>query len=137
MAATAKSIPGVVDCRVVALALCVASVSAVAADAAPGYPNRPIRLVVPFAAGGNADIVGRVIAHKLTERLGQNVAVDNRVSAGSIIGTDLVAKAPPDGYTLLLIALSHATNPAFVARLPYDALKDFAPISLFRACAQR
>lgn len=101
-----------------------------AADSALSYPKRPIRLVVPFAAGGNADIVGRVIAHKLTERLGQNVVVDNRVSAGSIIGTELVAKAPPDGYTLLLIAASHATNSAFVAKLPYDAVKDFAPISL-------
>lgn len=130
MAASAKSFPGAVECSVATLAVCVASVSAVAAESAPGYPNRPIRLIVPFAAGGNADIVGRVIAHKLTERLGQNVVVDNRVSAGSIIGTDLVAKAPPDGYTLLLIALSHATNPAFVARLPYDAVKDFAPISL-------
>jgi tripartite-type tricarboxylate transporter receptor subunit TctC len=106
------------------------AVSAVAADSAQSYPNRPIRLVVPFAAGGNADIVGRVIANKLAQRLGQNIVVDNRVSASSIIGTDMVAKSPPDGYTLLLIALTHVTNPGFVGKLPYDSKKDFAPISL-------
>jgi len=106
------------------------TVSAVAADSAQSYPNRPIRLVVPFAAGGNADIVGRVIANKLAQRLGQNIVVDNRVSASSIIGTDMVAKSPPDGYTLLLIALTHVTNPGFVGKLPYDSKKDFAPISL-------
>ena len=101
-----------------------------AADTAQNYPQRPIRLVVPFAAGGNADIIGRMVGQRLGERLGQNVVVDNRAGANSIIGTDLVAKSPADGYTLLLCAIAHATNLVFATKLPFDPQKDFMPISL-------
>jgi tripartite-type tricarboxylate transporter receptor subunit TctC len=93
------------------------------------YPTRPIRLVVPFAPGGNADIQGRYMAEKLTDALGRQVVVDNRPGANAIIGTALVAKAPADGYTLLLVAPGHAVNPG-VSKLPYDTLKDLQGISL-------
>ena len=89
-----------------------------------------MRLVVPYFAGGNADIMARVMALKLTERLGQQFVVDNRGGGGSIIGTELAAKSPHDGYTLLFVANAFATNPVFVARMPYDTIKDFAPISI-------
>jgi tripartite-type tricarboxylate transporter receptor subunit TctC len=98
--------------------------------AADDYPSRPIRLVVPLPAGGGNDLLARIVAPKRAERLGAPVVVDNRAGAGGTIGSDLVAKAPPDGYTILMGYIgSHGTNPA-VARLPYDAVKDFAPISL-------
>ncbi len=95
------------------------------------YPNKPIRLIVPFPAGGSTDIVGRVVAQKLSERLGQNVIVDNRGGAGGTIGTDLAAKAAPDGYTLTIGTTStHAVATGAYAKLPYNAVKDFAPVSL-------
>lgn len=94
-----------------------------------GYPNRSIRLIVPNAAGGPADRVARLIAQRLAERIGQQVVVDNRPGAGGVIGTEFVAKAPPDGYTLMWISVNHAINPSVYLKLPYDALKDFAPIT--------
>ena len=95
------------------------------------YPNKPLRLIVPFPAGGSTDIVGRVVAQKLSERLGQNVIVDNRGGAGGTIGTDLAAKAAPDGYTLTIGTTStHAVATGAYAKLPYNAVKDFAPVSL-------
>jgi tripartite-type tricarboxylate transporter receptor subunit TctC len=95
------------------------------------YPNRPVKLVIPFPPGGPLDIIGRLIAQKATEDWGQSVVVDNRPGAGGNIGADLVAKAPPDGYTIVMGALStHAVNPSLYAKMPYDAVKDFAPISL-------
>lgn len=100
-----------------------------AADAA-SYPNRPIRLIVPYAAGGNGDIVGRIVADGLTARLGQQVVVDNRPGGASIIGTDLMAKAPPDGYTIAVVASTIAVLPSLHDKLPYDTLKDLAPVSL-------
>jgi tripartite-type tricarboxylate transporter receptor subunit TctC len=100
------------------------------AAAADAYPNRPLRLIVPYAAGGNADIVGRIVADGLTTRLGQQVVVDNRAGGASIIGTELAARAPADGYTLLLVASTFAVNPSLVPKLPYDTLKDLVPISL-------
>ncbi len=103
-------------------------VSAVAAQSA--YPNKPIRLIVPFPAGGSVDVTSRALAQKLSEQLGQQVIVDNRPGAGGNIGMDAVAKASNDGYTLGMGALStHAVNPSLYARMPYDAVKDFAPIS--------
>ena len=98
--------------------------------AADVYPSRPVRLIVPYAPGGNGDIVGRIVADGLTPRLAQQVVVDNRAGGASIIGTDLAAKAPSDGYTLLLVASTVAVNPSLVPKLPYDTLKDLAPISL-------
>ena len=95
------------------------------------YPNKPIRLIVPFPAGGSTDIVGRVVAQKLSERLGQQVIVDNRGGAGGTIGTDAAAKAAPDGYTLTIGTTStHAVAAGAYSKLSYHPSKDFAPISL-------
>ncbi|MCA0326081.1 MAG: tripartite tricarboxylate transporter substrate binding protein [Proteobacteria bacterium] len=99
------------------------------APAQPTWPTRPIKLVVPYPAGGNADATARLLATQLGERLGQQVVVDNRPGGGGVIGATAVAKAAPDGYTLLLDATSFTVNPSLVPKLPYDAAKDFAPIS--------
>jgi tripartite-type tricarboxylate transporter receptor subunit TctC len=96
-----------------------------------GYPSRPVKLIIPFPPGGPLDIVGRAIAQKLTDAWGQSVVVDNRPGAGGNIGADIVAKSAPDGYTILMGALStHAVNPSLYAKMPYDAVADFAPITL-------
>jgi tripartite-type tricarboxylate transporter receptor subunit TctC len=100
------------------------------AAAQQGYPTRPIRLVVPFAPGGGVDNFARPLAQKLTDQLGQQVVVDNRPGAGTMIGTELVAKAPPDGYTLLLGLSTLATNPVIYRKVSYNALADFAPVTL-------
>src|SRR5205814_7841603 len=101
-----------------------------AANADEQYPNRPVRIVVSFSAGGPTDIVGRIIGAKLSELLGQQFFVENKVGAGGNIGADMVAKAPPDGYTLLVATVStHAINPGLYSRMPYDPVKDFAPIA--------
>jgi len=95
------------------------------------FPTRPIRIVIGYAAGGPTDVVGRLYASKLSEYFGYPVIVDNRAGAAGIIGTELVAKAAPDGYTILLGVIStHALHPALGRKLPYDAVKDFAPIAL-------
>ena len=95
------------------------------------YPAKSVRLIVPFPAGGGADIFGRLIAKRLGDGLGQTFIVDNRAGAAGIIGCELVARAAPDGYTLLLATTgTHTTNPAVFAKLPYDPVKDFAPVSL-------
>jgi tripartite-type tricarboxylate transporter receptor subunit TctC len=112
-----------------AFLLCAAFVfcNAVAAD---NYPSRPIRFIVPFPPGGGNDIVGRIVAVKLGEGLGQQVVIDNRGGAGGTIGTDITAKAPPDGYTLLINNISLAVNHTLFRKLPYDTLKDLQPVSL-------
>lgn len=97
---------------------------------AQDYPTRPIRMVVPFAPGGGSDISGRVLADGLHQALGQTIVVDNRAGAGSTIGADIVSKANPDGYTMLLGNISMAFNAALYKNLPYDTLRDFAPVSL-------
>lgn len=108
--------------------LCAAAGPVVAADA---FPSRTARLVVPFPAGGSLDIIGREIAQKLTEAWGQSVIVENKPGAGGNIGADFVAKSAPDGYTVVMGALStHAVNPTLYPSMPYDAVKDFAPISM-------
>ena len=97
------------------------------------YPSKPIRIIVPFAPGGPNDILGRLIAQRFTETWGQQAIVENRAGAGTIIGTDVVAKAPPDGYTLLITSTSTATTPSLVKKLPYDTLRDLAPVVLMAA----
>jgi tripartite-type tricarboxylate transporter receptor subunit TctC len=98
--------------------------------AAQNYPAKAVRIVSPFPPGGSVDVVGRILAAKLTESLGQQVIVDNRSGASGIIGTDLVAKSPPDGYTLLINTLPLVTNQFLMVRVPYDAIRDFEPISM-------
>jgi tripartite-type tricarboxylate transporter receptor subunit TctC len=101
------------------------------AAAQSDYPNKPVKLVIGFAPGGSTDIVGRIVAQKLSERLGQPVMVENRAGAGGTIGADATAKAAPDGYTLTLGTTStHAIAPGAYSKLPYDPVKDFQPISL-------
>ncbi|HTQ73652.1 MAG TPA: tripartite tricarboxylate transporter substrate binding protein [Burkholderiales bacterium] len=95
------------------------------------YPSKPIRLIVPFAAGGGNDNVARLVGRRLGETLGQPVVVDNRPGAGGVLGAELAAKAPPDGYTLFLGGVgSHAINPNLIENLPYDPIRDFAPVEL-------
>jgi len=98
---------------------------------AQNYPNKPIRLVVPFPAAGTTDILARDVGQRLTQVLGQSVVVDNRAGAAGNIGSDIVAKSAPDGYTLLMCTVStHAINPGLYSKLPYDHVKDFAPVIL-------
>jgi tripartite-type tricarboxylate transporter receptor subunit TctC len=99
------------------------------ATSAQGYPNKPLRLVVPFPPGAGTDMFARVIANKLGESLGQTIVVENKPGGGATIGTDFVAKSAPDGYTLLLSTASHAINPGVFSRLPYDTLRDFATVT--------
>ena len=104
------------------------SAAAAAAHAQP-YPAKPVRLVIPFSPGGTADVPGRILAQRLTDTLGQQVVVDNRPGAGSTIGAEFVAKAPPDGYTLLMISNTHFGSAALYKNLTYDALNDFTPVT--------
>ena len=101
-----------------------------AAAAADDYPNRPGRLIIPFPPGGSNDVVGRLVARHLSDKLGQQVFVDNRGGAGGTIGTEAAANAAPDGYTLLVVSIAHAVNPA-LHKLNYDPIKSFTPISIF------
>lgn len=104
---------------------------AAAQPAGPGqaYPVRPIRVIVPQSAGGSTDLIARAVGQRMSDTLGQSVVVDNRPGAGSVNGTDMVAKAAPDGHTLLVVAASFAINPAVRKNLPFDPLRDFAPIT--------
>ena len=97
---------------------------------AQGYPTKTIRMVVPFAAGGNTDIIARIISPEMGKQFGQQIVIDNRGGGGSVIGTEIVAKSPPDGYTLLMVSAAHVINPAMVKKLPYDSIRDFTPISV-------
>ena len=109
----------------------VAGMLATQANSQDRYPSKPIRLVVPFPAGGSTDIIGRLVAQKLSDRLGQQVVVDNRGGAGGTIGTDNAAKSPADGYTLLLSTTSTlAVAPSAYSKLAYDPVRDFAPVAL-------
>lgn len=103
------------------------------AQAADSYPLRPIRVVVPTGAGGITDILARLIGQKLGERLGQQVVIDNRPGASGIVGSQLVAAATPDGHTLLMVYPAHPVNPSLFAKLPYDTVKAFAPVTMVSA----
>lgn len=100
------------------------------ACAQPAYPTKPLRIVVPSSAGGGTDIIARAVSPRLAERLGQQIVIDNRPGAGTMIGGEVVAKSAPDGYTLLMCVSTLATNPVIYSRIPYNALADFSPITL-------
>jgi len=97
---------------------------------AQNYPVRPVRMIVPFSPGGATDVPARILAQRLSEALGHQIVIDNRPGAGAVLGTDAVAKAPPDGYTLLLTATTHVISASLYKKLPYDAIRDFAPVML-------
>jgi tripartite-type tricarboxylate transporter receptor subunit TctC len=108
-----------------------ATAAAHAADAASGYPNRPVRFITPYAPGGTTDILTRIMGQQLTQSLGQQMVVDNRGGGGGTIGSDIVAKAAPDGYTLMITPSgSHTINPSLYRKLPYDTMRDFAAVSM-------
>src|SRR3954468_13810141 len=108
-----------------ALALLLALTAPAAAD----YPDKPVRLIIPFPPGGSNDVVGRLVANQLSEKLGHKVFVDNRGGAGGVLGTEAAAAAAPDGYTLLIVSIAHAVNPALY-KLNYDPIKSFTPVSI-------
>jgi len=112
-----------------AVAATITCVSAGMAHAQP-YPSKPVRIVVPFAPGGGTDVIARHLAAGMTDSLKRQVIVDNRAGANAIVGTEIVARAPADGYTLLFVSSPHSVNPSVYARLPYDTLRDFAPVSM-------
>jgi tripartite-type tricarboxylate transporter receptor subunit TctC len=114
-------------CLTALLSLCATALIPVANAAS--YPDRPVKLVVPFGPGGYTDIVARVLAQNLTKVTGQSFIVENRPGAGSTIGTDYVAQSKPDGYTLVMISTTHVISPSLYKHLPYDPIKSFAPIS--------
>ena len=127
----------VAGCRRPLRAAALAIVAAVLAgngvaaqSAADRYPEKPINIIVPFAPGGSTDILARVLGQKMTENWGQPVIIETRPGAATMIGTQAAAKAEPDGYTLIIVVSNHTTNPALNATMPYDAVKDFEPISL-------
>lgn len=109
-----------------AFGLCVSG----ALQAAEIYPARPMRLVAPYSPGGNTDVPARLIAQRLTQTWGQQVVVDNRPGGNTLIGTELVARAAPDGYTIMLTTRTFTISPSLYRKLPYDALRDFTPITL-------
>ena len=113
---------------VLAAAAVFAALAGAGAAGAQSFPAKPIRLIVPFAPGGATDILARLIGQKLTEAWSQQVVVENRPGGGTVIGTDLVAKSAPDGYTLLMVSTSTVTVPTLLPKLPYDTLRDLAPV---------
>lgn len=115
---------------VATLSMGVAHAQSAKSAAGAAYPTKPIRLVVPFAPGGSNDIMARLIGQKFTESFKEQVVVDNRGGASGIIGTDIASKAPPDGYTLLMMSLTLAVNPSLYRKLPYDTQKDLTPVTL-------
>ena len=127
-----KRIARFVACTLCACGSCAATAYVQAASTSPGqpYPSRPIRLIVPFAPGGGSDVLARHLGPRLADRLGQPLVVDNRPAAAGVLGADLVAKAVPDGHTLLGTTVTFVISGALHKGLPYDAVKDFAPITL-------
>lgn len=112
-----------------ALIFAIASISAAGAACAQAYPTRPVRVLIPFPPGGNVDVFGRVLWPQVEKELGQSVVIDNRGGANGILGADIVANATPDGYTFLHTSFAFAVNPAIVKKMPFNVLKDFAPVT--------
>src|SRR6476469_10418214 len=110
--------------------LVLAAIVSLASPALADFPDKTIRIVVPYTPGGFNDTLGRIVAQKFTDDWGVSAVVENRPGGGTLIGTDAVAKAPPDGYTLLVVAFPFAVNPTLYTKLPYDTVKDFAPLIL-------
>ncbi len=127
------NIPTTLRGRCMPACVCALALTVIAghASAQSAYPSKSIRILVPFPAGGSTDFVARGIGQKITEAWGQQVVLDNRAGAAGIVATEIVAKAAPDGYTLLMNSVSHAANASMYSKLPYDTLRDFAPIILF------
>ena len=127
------NIPTTLRGRCMPACVCALALTVIAghASAQSAYPSKSIRILVPFPAGGSTDFVARGIGQKITEAWGQQVVLDNRAGAAGIVATEIVAKAAPDGYTLLMNSVSHAANASMYGKLPYDTLRDFAPIILF------
>ncbi|HSF20590.1 MAG TPA: tripartite tricarboxylate transporter substrate-binding protein, partial [Burkholderiales bacterium] len=113
------------------LTLMIAGIAMVAGGLAHGqaYPTRPVRVLIPFPPGGNVDVFGRVLWPQVEKELGQTVVIDNRGGANGILGSHIVANATPDGYTLLHVSFSFAVNPSIVKKMPFDVVKDFAPVT--------
>ena len=120
----------------VVLALAIAALGNPWAARAQSYPEHPIRFVVPYPPGGGTDVIARIVQGKLQTALGQNIVIDNKGGAGGSVGTDVVAKAPHDGYTVLFTLNSHTVNPAIYAKLPFDTLKDFEPVGTVASLPQ-
>jgi tripartite-type tricarboxylate transporter receptor subunit TctC len=112
------------------LVLAFAFTAAAPSAAVAAFPDKPLRLVVPFAPGGGTDLIARTLAAGMSKDLGQTIIIDNRAGAGTIVGTEAVAKSAPDGYTLVISTFAHAVNPSLMPKLPYDTLKAFAPVIL-------
>ena len=125
-----KRVDNRMSSRVLSVVVLIACASTVFAQS---YPSRPVRLIVGFPPGGAADILGRVAAQQLTERMGQQVVVDNRGGAGGLLATEIAARATPDGYTLLFTSIPHVINPHLYKKVQYDAVKDFTPVVQFVA----
>lgn len=119
-----------------ALLLACAAVVMTGLASAQTYPTKPIRFIVPYAPGGSSDIIARLYGQRLTETMGQTFVVDNRPGAGGTIGTHILAKAPADGYTLILQDMPHTINPAVYGKVPYDPVKDFTPVTLVARAPQ-
>ena len=111
-------------------ALAITTVNGVDCAHAQAYPAKPIRFIIPHAVGGGTDILGRIVSQRLTERVGQQVLVDNRPGAGSILGSSILAQSNPDGYTMMTANIAHGANPYLHRKLPYDTLADFVPVTL-------
>ncbi|MDG5976877.1 hypothetical protein H010_16544 [Hydrogenophaga taeniospiralis CCUG 15921] len=118
-----------ISLRRLASGLCL-SLAAIAGGAYADYPERPVRIVVPFAPAGGTDLIARTLGQGMSKELGQTVIVENKPGAGTVIGTDLVAKSPADGYTLVIATMAHAVNPSLLPKLPYNNETAFAPVSL-------
>ena len=112
------------------LPLAIAAAAAAAQSVATRYPNKFVRFIVPYAPGGSSDVLARTLGQKLGETLGQTFVIDNRPGAGSMIGTDIAAKSTPDGYTIILSDMPHTINPSIYAKVPYDPVNDFSPITV-------